>query len=77
MKQAIQYTDTVKSETDAQQMLAWLATQTDYIGGRVLIPTAIHLSWRIQAFFDDVPTPSELLPTGCRHVVLLPNRWPL
>ena len=80
---AIQYTDTAKSADEARQMLAFLASQVDYLGGRITEPAGrgwwetfgiepLAPVWKVQAFFEDVPE-STWLPDGCRRVLVLPS----
>ena len=65
----IQYTDTAATEEGAREMLAFLAEQVDFRGGRVLAPCWPNLdTHRVQAFFDDADVASKLLPIGCRRV---------
>lgn len=80
MTQVIQYIDTARTEQEACNMLAWLATQVDYIGGRILEPVTRgwwevgtgpeSTTWGVQVFFQDAPEASWL-PDGCRRVILL------
>lgn len=65
----IQYTDTAPDHSAANDMLEWLATQVDYLGGRILPPRWPDLAnWRVQAFFEDAPDEGPL-PDGCRRVM--------
>jgi hypothetical protein len=68
---AVQYTDSAPHEAGANDMLAWLATQVDYIGGRVYY-SATDRVWRVQAFFQDLDDPmlAAWLPDGCRRVMV-------
>lgn len=73
---AIQYVDEARNEDEARRWLAWLATQIDYLFGRVLSPGggAGKTNWRVQVFFDSTGvTPGCLLPDGCRLAVLPPG----
>jgi len=64
----IQYVDTTKTEADAERMFAFLRTQVDYRGGRILPPVPGRPDWKVQAFFEDVDVDEKLLPDGCRRV---------
>ena len=62
----IQYTDTAKSESEASEMLTFLALQTDYLGDCILFPKWPALDkWRVQAFFED--SEERWLPDGCQR----------
>jgi hypothetical protein len=67
---AIQYVETAKDETTAREMLAFLATQVDYVGGRLLPPGVKCRDWQVQAFFA-APPAAGWLPDGCRRVIIL------
>ena len=73
MLKAIQYTDSATDKPAADAMLAHLATQVDYLGGRVLPPRCAHAPWTVQAFFSYAADPPVTwLPDGCR-VVFIPD----
>lgn len=65
---AIQYVDAVESESEADEMLSFLRTQVDYLGGRIL-PAIGDIPLRVQAFFDDASDCGPL-PDGCRRVLV-------
>ena len=67
---ALQFTDTSKSEEEANQQLKALKLQDGYIGGRVLPPSGSKPGWRVQAFFIDEPEAKGVLPDGMRRVIL-------
>jgi len=71
---ALQFTDTSKSEEEANQQLKALKLQDGYIGGRVLPPSASKPGWRVQAFFIDEPEAKGVLPDGMRRVILPPGQ---
>lgn len=75
MRRAIQYVGEFPSgESDAAAALEFLATQSDFIAGR-LLPPANQVGrehWRVQTFHEAAGDESgEWLPDGCRKVLLL------
>lgn len=70
-KKAVQYVDTFRNEAEAESALAWLRTQVDYVGGRILRPSDVKPGWRVQAFFEDCAHDLPL-PEGCLRVVVPP-----
>ncbi len=72
MLRAYQLVDSFLTDRDAEESLAFLRTQVDFLGGRVLPATAVHPTPRVQAFFaaDVGALESEWLPDGVRLVLV-------
>jgi hypothetical protein len=66
---AIQYIETYPNEQTAREGLEFLATQVDYLDGRLMPPNAYDQpKWRTQTIFES--NGGELpLPDCCRHVL--------
>lgn len=74
MRHAIQYIGEFPSgESDAAAALEFLATQSDFIAGRLLPPAGQvgREHWRVQTFHEPAGPEGGWLPDGCRVVVLL------
>lgn len=75
MLKAIQYTETLANELEADSTISYLSLQDGFLGGRVLAPSPEKPGWRIQIFFRD-ETGKELLhcllPDGCKAVLIPP-----
>lgn len=69
MMRALQVMESARDENEAREMLAGLALQDGYLGGRVLEPSASEPNWRVQGFMDDEPE-ADWLPDGVRRVVV-------
>lgn len=50
---AIQYLDTAHDEFSAVAMKEALSRQVDYIAGRVIPPSDVYPTWRVQVLFED------------------------
>lgn len=83
--EAIQYTDTFNTEADARSAYDFLATQVDFLGGRVQEPVtrgwwepasadAVVRPWKVQVFFSAEGVESVWLPDGCRLVTILDSQ---
>lgn len=71
---AFQVMEEARDEDEAQAVLAGLAEQDGYMGGRVL-PPGPGKPWRVQAFMEDDPSvPEHLLPEGVRRVLIPPGQ---
>ena len=66
---AIQFYDTAKDQAEAEEMLAGLSLQVDFLAGRILKPSPGKPGWRIQALFEDAPNVGWF-PDGCRRVIV-------
>jgi hypothetical protein len=64
-----QFVDTAKSEVAAHEVAGFLATQIDFVAGRILAPSGKTPDWTIQALFADCGR-GTWLPDGCRRVVV-------
>lgn len=72
---AIEQVETVRTQAEAEKMLAWLQGQSGFVGGRVLPPSSICAAWRVQAFSTaDGVSPGGWLPDGCRLVTIPPSQ---
>lgn len=77
---ALQYTDYVMGEEQANQELDGLALQDGYLGGRVLPPSETRqmCGWMIQAFFVDGAPPAGWGPIpgldNLRRVLILDSQ---
>jgi hypothetical protein len=70
---AIQYVDDARDEAEAHERLGFCTSLPDCLGGRVLPPSPSKPTWRLQAFFEDVPE-AVWLPDGCRRVFILDSQ---
>jgi hypothetical protein len=67
MIKAVQYIHASANETEAREALDFLRAQVDFIGGRVLEPSASKPGWRVQVLFEDCGHDAPL-PDGCLRV---------
>lgn len=70
MRWAIQIVEPARDEAEARAMLAGLALQDGYLGGRVLPPSDVKPGWRVQGFMEDEPEAQGWLPDGMRRVIV-------
>lgn len=76
MFKAIQYTETLANEIEANAVMQFLANQEGFLGGRILAARPEKPGWKVQAFFKDEETSpcfDGWLPDGCRSVVIPPS----
>lgn len=72
---AIQCMEDFNTSADAEACFAFMREQEGFISGRVLPPSHVTPTWRVQTFHDPGDSrPPAWLPDGMRFV-LLPGRW--
>lgn len=74
MRWAIQVMETARDLAEANDMLAGLTLQDGFLGGRVLTPSPVEPTWRVQGFMQDEPEAAGWLPDGMRRVVIPPGQ---
>lgn len=72
---AMQYIEQVNDEAAAITLIKALAIQDGFLGAKIMPVSHVHPSPRVQAFFrwDAPPVPQQLMPDGCRLVLLFPS----
>jgi hypothetical protein len=67
---AVQWLDTCKTGDEARDVLASMALQVGFLGGRVLPPSDVTPTWRAQGFMDATGVDqTDWLPAGLRWVL--------
>lgn len=69
----IEYADAFATAREARAALAFLRTQDDYLGGRILSPAGHRAAYRVLAYFVDAEPVACPLPDGCRRRRLSPG----
>ena len=75
---AIEYTETARTEQEAEEILHGLRIQDGYRGGRILPPSSSKPGWRVQALFEDEPSAGPLgveIMEGTRRVTVPSGLW--
>ena len=71
----LEFVDTTRDQTEAREVLDGLKLQDGFVGGRILPPSPATPTWRVQAFFQDVPgmTKEDARFVGLHKAVLPPG----